>query len=164
MNQTGWDLPISQCIWVKIVLLKMVAGCNPFFYYKKHRFTSSTCPIQPDFSQNLPVAITLNTKSPRTLVRRTLSVSRRNSREESFGRTKRQTLIPPMNYGGCQIEAGAALLRNFCPHPGLFWTLIKNYCPPRPTSKKTLPLHSCIECTSPSRFQIQYICALPPSK
>jgi len=57
-----------------------------FFYTKKHRFTSSTFPIQPDFSQNLPAAITLNTGSPRTLVRRTLSVSQINSHEESFGR------------------------------------------------------------------------------
>ena len=30
-------------------------------------FTSSTFPIQPDFSQNQPAAITLNTGSPRTL-------------------------------------------------------------------------------------------------
>ena len=31
-------------------------------------FTSSTFPIQPDFSQNQLAAITLNTGSPRTLV------------------------------------------------------------------------------------------------
>jgi hypothetical protein len=30
-------------------------------------FTSSTFPIQPDFSQNQPAAVTLNPGSPRTL-------------------------------------------------------------------------------------------------
>ena len=42
----------------------MVAGWNPCF---PNGFTSSTFPIQPDFSQNQPAAITLNTGSPRTL-------------------------------------------------------------------------------------------------
>ena len=37
MNQTGWNPPISQFIRVKILLLKMVAGWNPFFF-QKHRF------------------------------------------------------------------------------------------------------------------------------
>jgi hypothetical protein len=50
----------------------MVAtGRNPFFVFvfKKHRFTSSTFPIQPDFPQNQPAAITLlNTGPPRTLL------------------------------------------------------------------------------------------------
>jgi hypothetical protein len=54
----------------------MVAGWNPLFYFfiflffQKHRFHilhSSTFPIQPDFSQDQPAAITLNTSSPRTL-------------------------------------------------------------------------------------------------
>ena len=37
------------------------------FFQKNTGFTSSTSPSQPDFSQNQPVAITLNTVSPRTL-------------------------------------------------------------------------------------------------
>ena len=46
----------------------MVAGWNPFlFYLKSTGFTSSTFPIQLDFSQNQPAAITLNIGSPRTL-------------------------------------------------------------------------------------------------
>jgi hypothetical protein len=38
--------------------VKMVACSNPFFL--STGFTSSTFPIQPDFSQNQPAAITLN--------------------------------------------------------------------------------------------------------
>jgi hypothetical protein len=37
------------------------------FLFKSTGFTSSTFPIQLDFSQNQPAAITLNTGSPRTL-------------------------------------------------------------------------------------------------
>jgi hypothetical protein len=37
------------------------------FIVKNTGFTSSVFPIQPDFSQNQPAAITLNTGSPRTL-------------------------------------------------------------------------------------------------
>ena len=52
---------------------------------------------------------------------------------------------------------------------GLFFSY---WCPPRPTSKKLLPLYSWrlldykshIQCTSPSRPKIQYICSLPLSK
>jgi hypothetical protein len=44
----------------------MVAGRNPLLF-KITGFTSSTFPIQLDFSQNQPAAITLNTGSPRTL-------------------------------------------------------------------------------------------------
>ena len=48
----------------------------------------------------------------------------------------------------------------------------ENCCPPRPISKKILPLYSWrpldykshIECTSSSRFKIQYIYAFPISK
>ena len=58
----------------KILLLKMVANWNPFFK-KSTGFTSSTFPIQPDFSQNQPAAITLNTGSPRTLVDAHLTTS-----------------------------------------------------------------------------------------
>ena len=48
----------------------MVDGWNPFFF-QNTGFTSSTFPIQPDFSQNQPAAITLiNTGSPRTLLGR----------------------------------------------------------------------------------------------
>jgi hypothetical protein len=38
------------------------------FVLKSTGFTSSTFPIQQDFSQNQPATITLNTNSPRTLV------------------------------------------------------------------------------------------------
>jgi hypothetical protein len=44
----------------------MVAGWNPCFL-KSTGFTSSTFPIQPDFSQNQPATITLYTGSTRTL-------------------------------------------------------------------------------------------------
>jgi hypothetical protein len=37
------------------------------YSFKSIGFTSSTFPIQPDFSQNQPAAITLNTGSPWTL-------------------------------------------------------------------------------------------------
>ena len=67
MNQTGWNPSISQFIHVKIILLKMVPDWNPFFF-KSTGFISSTFPIQPDFSQNQPATITLNTGSPRTLL------------------------------------------------------------------------------------------------
>jgi len=70
MNQTGWNPPISQFIWVEILPLKMVAGWNPVFLNRSTSFTSSTFPIQPDFSQNQPAAITLNTGSPQTLIGR----------------------------------------------------------------------------------------------
>ena len=67
LDESNWmNPPISQFIRVKILLLKMVAGWNPFFF-KSTGFTSSTFPIQPDFSQNQPAAITLNTGSPGTL-------------------------------------------------------------------------------------------------
>ena len=47
----------------------MVANWNPFFiYFKSTGFTPSTFPIQPNFSQNQPAAITLNTGSPQTLL------------------------------------------------------------------------------------------------
>ena len=38
-----------------------------FIYFKSTGFTSSTFPIEPDFSQNQPATITLNTGFPRTL-------------------------------------------------------------------------------------------------
>jgi len=66
MNQTRWNLPISQFGQLKILLLKMVAGWNPLFL-KSTSFTSPTFPIQPDFPQNQPAAITLNTSFPLTL-------------------------------------------------------------------------------------------------
>ena len=49
----------------------MVASWNPFilFYFKSTNFTSFTFSIQQEFSQNQPAAITLNTGSPRTLLR-----------------------------------------------------------------------------------------------
>ena len=68
MNQTGWNPPLSQFIRVKILLLKMVAGRNPFCFFKSTGFTSFTFPMQPEFSQNQPATITLNTGFPWTLV------------------------------------------------------------------------------------------------
>jgi hypothetical protein len=44
----------------------MIPGLNPFFF-ESTGFTSSTFPIQPDFSESKPAAITLNTGSSRTL-------------------------------------------------------------------------------------------------
>ena len=72
---------------------------------------------------------------------------------------------PHTNCWGFQIRVGAAPLGNFL-NP------TKNCCPPRPTSKKTLYLHSWtpldykfhIESSSPSRSKIQHICAFPISK
>jgi hypothetical protein len=45
-------------------------GCRlkSVFVFKSTGFTSSTFPIQPNFSQNQLAAITLNTSCPRTLV------------------------------------------------------------------------------------------------
>jgi hypothetical protein len=67
MNQIGW----------KSAYFTIHLGKNPppqngcqlkyGFGFKSTGFTSSTLPIQPDFSQNQPAAITLNTGSPRTL-------------------------------------------------------------------------------------------------
>jgi hypothetical protein len=51
----------------------MVAGLNPLFF-KSTGFTSSTFPIQPDFSQNQPAVITLNTGSPWTLQKANMPV------------------------------------------------------------------------------------------
>jgi hypothetical protein len=42
----------------------MIAGWNPIFS-KSTGFTSYAFPIQPDFPQNQPATITLNTDSPR---------------------------------------------------------------------------------------------------
>jgi hypothetical protein len=43
-------------------------GCRlKSVFLKSTSFASSTFPIQPDFPQNQPAAITLNTGSPRTL-------------------------------------------------------------------------------------------------
>ena len=52
---------------VKIFLLKIIAGWNPFFFFQKHRFHFLHFPNSTDFSQNQPAANTLNTGSPRTL-------------------------------------------------------------------------------------------------
>ena len=71
MNQTRWNPPISQFIWINILLLKMVANWNPFIlFYKKHRFHILHFPNSTDISQNQPATITLNTGSPRTLLPR----------------------------------------------------------------------------------------------
>jgi hypothetical protein len=56
----------------------MVAGCHPFFF-QSTGFTSSTIPIQLDFSQNQTAAITLNTGSPQTLICRCYDTARQFS-------------------------------------------------------------------------------------
>ena len=77
MNQTEWNPHVSQFIRVEFLLLKMVAGWNLiFFFFKSTGFTSSSLPIQPDFSQNQQAAFTLNTGSPRTLEGRQGRLSR----------------------------------------------------------------------------------------
>jgi hypothetical protein len=69
MIQTGWNLPLLQFIRVKSSSSKwLLVEIHFFKNFKSTGFTSSTFPIQPDFSQNQPAAITLNTGSPRTLV------------------------------------------------------------------------------------------------
>ena len=45
----------------------MDADWNPVLFFKSTGFASSTFPIQPDFSQNQPAAITQITGSPRAL-------------------------------------------------------------------------------------------------
>jgi hypothetical protein len=45
----------------------MIAGWNPFLFKKNTGFTSSTFPIQQNFLQNQPAAITLYTGSPQTM-------------------------------------------------------------------------------------------------
>ena len=61
---------------MKSAYFKIHMGKNPppqndyqlkSIFLKSTNFTSSTFPIQPDFSQNQPAAITLNTGSPGTL-------------------------------------------------------------------------------------------------
>jgi hypothetical protein len=68
MNQTGWNMPISQFIHVKS-FLKMIAGWN-WFCFLKHRFHILHFPNSTGLSQNQPATITLNTGSPRTLAGR----------------------------------------------------------------------------------------------
>ena len=81
INSTGWCPALDEWNLMKSAyftihpgknpLPQMVAGWNPIFFkyikIKSTGFTSSTFPIQPDFSQNQPAAITLNTGSPPTL-------------------------------------------------------------------------------------------------
>jgi hypothetical protein len=50
-------------------------GCRlKYGLFKSTGFTSSTFPIQPDFSQNQPATIALNTGSPRTLFHPTFKI------------------------------------------------------------------------------------------
>jgi hypothetical protein len=55
----GKHSPPQNGCWLKSVF---------FLSYKSTGFTSSTFPIQPDFSQNQPAAMILNTGSPQTLL------------------------------------------------------------------------------------------------
>jgi hypothetical protein len=107
----------------------MVAGWNQFVF-KSTGFTSSTFPIQPDFSQNQPAAITLNTGSPRTLllIFHSRSVRARSAggpSSHSLGHTATQHLTFPMwalgrfpgDYRPCSVNhsspAPASLLPPF---------------------------------------------------
>ena len=77
--RTGWYSALDKSNQMKSVYFAIHPGRNPppqngcrlkfvfIFIFKSTGFTSSTFPIQPDFSQNQPAAITLNTGSPRTL-------------------------------------------------------------------------------------------------
>jgi hypothetical protein len=71
---------LNDANWMKSAYFIIHSGKNPppqnscqlksvfLFFVKSTGFTSSTFPIHPDFSQNQPVAITLHTGSPQTLV------------------------------------------------------------------------------------------------
>ena len=95
---------------------------------------------------------------------------------QSLGSTLWRTLnTPPRTFFGGHILSGAAPLRFSVPArklPLQFSVPARTRLPAHPTQKKSLPLHSWrplahkshIECTSPSRSQIQYICSLPWSK
>jgi hypothetical protein len=48
-------------------------------------------------------------------------------------------MSPPTNYGRCQIREGPALLRDFCPRPGFFWTWPKIVARPAQLRKKHCP-------------------------
>ena len=74
--RTRWYPVLDESNWVKFAYFASHLGKNPpprngcrlnLFFLKSTNFTSSTFPIQPDFSQNQPATITLNTGSPRTL-------------------------------------------------------------------------------------------------
>ena len=83
----------------------------------------------------------------------------------------RHWVHPPWIMGGVRFERGQLSREIFAPTWEIL-NLTENYCPTHPTLKKTLLLHSSrpldykshIECTSPLRSQIKYICALPFSK
>jgi hypothetical protein len=74
--RTRWYPALDESNRMKPAYFTIHLGKNPppqnvcwlnsvFFSFKSTDFTSSTFPIQPDFSQNQPAAITLNTGSPR---------------------------------------------------------------------------------------------------
>ena len=75
--RTIWYLALDESNRMKSTYFTIRPGKNPllkwlpveicFIIIKSAGFTSSTFPIQPDFSQNQLATITLNTGSPRTL-------------------------------------------------------------------------------------------------
>ena len=75
--RTIWYPALDESNRMKSAYFTIHPGKNPppqngcrlksVFFIKSAYTTSSTFPIQPDFSQNQPAAITLNTGSPRTL-------------------------------------------------------------------------------------------------
>ena len=79
-RRTIWCLALDESNRMKSAYFTILLSKNPpphngcqlksdflFFVIKNTGFTSSTIPIEQDFSQNQPAAITLNTSSPRTL-------------------------------------------------------------------------------------------------
>ena len=76
--RTRWYPSLDESNRMKSAYFTIHSGKNPppqngcrlksvFFIKINTGFTSSTFPIQPDFSQNQPASITLNTGSPWTL-------------------------------------------------------------------------------------------------
>ena len=68
--RTRWYPALDESNQMNSTYFTIHLGKNPppqHGCFKSIGFTSSTFPIQPDFSQNQLAAITLNTTSPRTL-------------------------------------------------------------------------------------------------
>ena len=74
--RTIWYPALDESNWMKSAYFTIHLGKNPppqngcrlksAFFFKSTNFHSSTFPIQPDFSQNQPAAITMNTGCPWT--------------------------------------------------------------------------------------------------
>jgi len=115
MNQTGWNLPISQLIRVKILLLKMVPGWNPLFFFQK-------APIShPPLSQFNPSFHTKPTgrhytKTPVLPGHRVKCKIPRTSCSESWGMEReRRSQSKVKNLAILFLNLGAALSEAFMP-------------------------------------------------